>query len=85
VTGKDEENKDDFLKNFFGKEPAAKGKKNNVFGAWDDNEKLDIDFTTELILADNEQFDILAERGYETLYDYSEQKEKKKMQEYELQ
>ena len=85
MTGKDEENKDEFLQNFFGKEVATKGKKNNVFAAWDDTEKLDIDFTTELILADNEQFDILAERGYETLFDYSEQKEKKKLQEYELQ
>ena len=56
-----------------------------MFAAWDDNDKLDIDFTTELILADNEQFDIPAERGYETLFDYSEQKEKKKLQEYELQ
>ena len=84
MTGKDEEGKDEFLNNFFGKE-QPKGKKNNVFAAWDDTEKLDIDFTTELILADNEQFDILAERGYETLYDYSEQKEKRKLQEYELQ
>lgn len=60
-----------------GKPPnaAAKQKKQNpanFFAAWDENELIDLDFTTQEVLADNEAFDILAERGYETLMDYHE-------------
>jgi hypothetical protein len=39
------------------------------------------------VLADNEAFDILAERGYETLMEYHEggKDPKRKLQEYEMQ
>ena len=75
-----------------GKPPnaAAKQKKQNpanFFAAWDENELIDLDFTTQEVLADNEAFDILAERGYETLMDYHEggKDPKRKLQEYEMQ
>lgn len=69
---------------------AAKAKKQNpanFFAAWDENELIDLDFTTQEVLADNEAFDILAERGYETLLDYHEggKDPKRKLQEYEMQ
>jgi len=49
----------------------------NFFDRWNDTEKVDEDFTTENILAEKETFDLLAERGYETLEDYSKKEERK--------
>ena len=46
---------------FFG-EPKKKGA--TIFTAWDDTDTMDLDFTTEQVLADRESFDILKERGY---------------------
>ena len=48
---------------------------------------IELDFTTQEVLADNEAFDILAERGYETWMEYHEggKDPKRKMQEYEMQ
>ena len=44
--------------------------KNKIpFAAWDDLDKIEMDFTTEQVLAEKETFDILAERGYEVLLD----------------
>ena len=42
-------------------EELAKQKKQNpanFFAAWDENELIDLDFTTQEVLADNEAFDI---------------------------
>jgi hypothetical protein len=44
----------------------------NFLEAWDNTETKDEDFTTDLILAEKETFELLAERGYETLPDYPE-------------
>lgn len=72
IRGTDDQKEVDFLG------PRITNKKRvDLFAAWDDREKIEIDFTTEIILADNEQFDMLAERGYETLYEYGETGEKK--------
>jgi hypothetical protein len=56
---------------------AAKGKKGvnkrDFFAAWDDIEQIDIDYTTDQVLADTGPegtFDILAERDYDTLLEY---------------
>ena len=49
----------------------------NFFEAWDISETKEEDFTTDIILAEKETFDILAERGYETLLDYPEPNQKK--------
>lgn len=48
---------------------------------------MEIDLTTDQILAEKETFEILAERGYETLLDYNENGKdpKRKIQEYEKQ
>jgi len=58
------------------------------FAAWDDADKLDIDFTTEQVLAETGPqgtFDVLAERGYETLLEYSEDRRtREKLQDYEM-
>jgi len=51
--------------------------KGNFFAAWNDNEKRDIDMTTEQVLGEKETFDLLAERGYETLENYQDGKENK--------
>lgn len=43
---------------------------------------MDIDFTTEQVLAETGPqgtFDVLAERGYETLLEYSEDKKTREM------
>lgn len=65
-------------------EPKKKGA--TIFTAWNDNDTMDIDFTTEQVLADKESFEILKERGYQTLIEYPENgKENKRFQEYELQ
>lgn len=47
--------------------------KNKIpFAAWDDLDKIEMDFTTEQVLAEKETFEILAERGYEVLLDSQE-------------
>lgn len=57
----------------------------NFFAAWDNNEAVVLDITTDMVLAEKETFDILAERGFQTLLDYPEPNQKKeKLQEYEL-
>ena len=63
------------------KDKVKKG--TTFFAAWDDTDQLDVDFTTEQVLAEKETFDILKGRGYETLEEYGE-KQSKKVQEYEL-
>jgi len=69
------------------------GGKNKVpqrlfFVPWDDADKLEIDFTTEQVLAETGPqgtFDVLAERGYETLLEYSEDRRtREKLQDYEI-
>ena len=56
-----------------------KGKKRpqtSFFTAWQDNELVDLDFTTEIVIAEKgpeETFEILAQRDYETLLDYNDQ------------
>ena len=49
----------------------------NFFEAWDITETKEEDFTTDIILAEKETFDILAERGYETLLEYPEPSQKR--------
>lgn len=44
----------------------------SFFEAWDDKDLIEIDKTTEMVLAEKETFDILASRGYETLEEYPE-------------
>jgi hypothetical protein len=47
--------------------------KRDFFAAWDDIEQIDIDYTTDQVLADTGPegtFDILAERDYDTLLEY---------------
>ena len=58
----------------------------NFLAAWDDVEQIDVDFATEQVLCDEATFDIIAERGYETLPEYPSESEKKqeKVQEFEL-
>lgn len=46
--------------------------KQTAFDAWDDRDNLDFDVTTNQILAEKETFEILAQRGYETLEEYPE-------------
>lgn len=72
------------------KAAAAKKKKvvkqQNFFAAWDDADAVGIDETTKEVLAEEETFDLLAQRGYETLPEYNDgNKSASKMQEYERQ
>lgn len=67
----------------------AKAPQRQFFVPWDDADKLEIDFTTEQVLAETGPqgtFDVLAERGYETLLEYSDDKKnREKLQDYEMQ
>lgn len=71
---KEADNNDSVLGGFSPEKKGVKKKPNaTYFAAWDDAEQHDIDFTTEQVLAETGPegtFDILAERGYETLLDY---------------
>lgn len=65
-----------------------KAPQRQFFVPWDDADKLEIDFTTEQVLAETGPqgtFDVLAERGYETLLEYSDdRRNKEKLQDYEI-
>ena len=77
---------------FSDKKVGGKGKKTNFFAAWDDTDQIDIDYTTDIVIAETGPqgtFDLLAEREYETLMDYpnsdSPDRKKPKLEAYEKQ